>query len=80
MLMISVTEAIYVLLSMLMRSDQIEAQTQHVPLKRLRQCRQSLERAKAVARLAAVGQEASRRPAVKGSTANTNFAFVALSR
>jgi hypothetical protein len=30
--MISVTEAIYVLLSMLMRSDQIEAQTQHAAL------------------------------------------------
>ena len=58
----------------------LEAQTQLDPLKRLRQCRQSLERAKAVARLAAVGQEASRRPAVKGSTADTNFAFVALSR
>ena len=46
----------------------LEAQTQHVPLMRLRQSRQSLERATAVARLGAVGQEASRqRPAV------TNF-------
>jgi len=44
----------------------LEAQTQHVPLMRLRQSRQSLERATAVARLGAVGQEASRRrPAVE---------------
>ena len=58
----------------------LEAQTQHVPLKRLRQCRQSLERATAVARLGAVGQEASRRrPAVK-IHAVTNFVRVASSR
>lgn len=40
----------------------LEAQTQHVLLMRLRQCRQSLEPATAVARLGAVGQEASLRP------------------
>ena len=53
----------------------LEAQTQHVPLMRLRQSRQSLERATAVARLGAVGQEASRRraPGRRGSTAVTNF-------
>ena len=59
----------------------LEARTQHVPLKRLRQCRQSLERATAVARLGAVGQEASRRrPAVKIRKAVTNFVRVASSR
>ena len=59
----------------------LEARTQHVPLKRLRQCRQSLERATAVARLGAVGQEASRPARARPSRILGRHEFrVALSR